>query len=134
MTTTATVRDALATAITTGSGLAASPYQLDSVVPPCAHVFRREMDPRMIFTGAKSTYEFGVRIFTGRFDEVEAQRLLDELVETSGERSVVAAIQDGDNWTATIDYAQVVLIGEPVGRTLADETFMTVDLDVEVVW
>jgi hypothetical protein len=134
MTTVAQVRDGLAEAITNGCGLRASGYVLDTIAAPCAHVFRREMDPRLVFSKAKAEYRFGVRVFVGRIAEKPAQQRLDELTEASGAGSLVVAVEDSDNWPVTVDYAVVTLIGEPQQVTVADEVFLAVDFDVEVVF
>lgn len=134
MTTMRDARYALAEAIENGADVRASAYQADNVNAPCAHVFRRSMDPRMVFSGAKSTYLLGVRLFASRMAEVDAQELLDEWTEPAGSTSVVAAIQNGANWAVDVDYAQVTQIGDVQQLTIGDETFLIVDLDVEVVY
>jgi hypothetical protein len=135
VTTVRQVRTALAEAITAGCGLRAFPYVADTIPAPCAQVFRREMDPRMVFSKAKASYQFGVRVFWPRAAEVNAQQKLDEFTEATGAGSLVGAIEDGDNWTVDVDYASVILIGETqTVTTVAGEEFLTVDFDVEVVF
>jgi hypothetical protein len=76
-----------------------------------------------------------VRVFVGRIAEKSAQKRLDELTEASGAGSLVVAVEDGDNWPSDlVDYASVSLIGEPQQVTVADEVFLAVDFDVEVVF
>jgi hypothetical protein len=134
MPTVAEVRDSLAEAITTATGLRCSALVPDQMVAPIAVISRREFDPRYVFTGDRATYLFRVTIYADRTNERVAQIALDEYTELSGELSVLAAIQDGDNWTATIDYAQVTLIGEVQSTAIAESQYLVVSLDVEVVW
>lgn len=132
MPTIAQVRDGLADAITAGCGLRASGYMTDNVPHPVAHVFRGEMDPRMVMGKAKAAYPFIARVFVGRAAEVAAQKRLDELTEPTGAGSLVAAVEDGDNWSVDVDYAVVTSIGAVQNVLIADESVLFVDFEIEV--
>ena len=136
MTTIADVRDGMAQAITNGCGLRCVPYVTDSIPAPCAVISRQEMDPRMVFGKANAAYQFNVRVFVGRVAEKASQQKLDTLTEPSGSGSLVAAVEDEANWTANlVHYASVTRIGlVPQTVAVADETFLSVDFDIEVVF
>ena len=134
MTTRKDVRVALASAVQTGAGVRAIGWIPDSIPAPCATVGFREMDPRMVLSGAKSTYQMLVRLWAPRNETRTAQDLLDDWCEPSGSLSVIEAIETGANWSQTIDYAQVTSIGELREQVRADDVYLTVDLEVEVVW
>lgn len=129
------VRDALANAITAGTGLRASALVLDTMAPPIAVVARQPFDPRLVFTQAKAAYQFAVRIYAGRTNERAAQEALDGWCELSGAGSVIAAIQNDANWGAVdVDYAVVTNVGEVQAVAIGESVYLTVELTVEVVF
>ena len=137
MTTIAEVRDGMAYAITKGCGLRCLSYVADTIPAPCAVISREEMDPRMVFGKASAVYNFNVRVFVGRVAEKASQKKLDTLTEATGTGSLVAAVEDDTNWPSdvTVQYASVTRIGVvPQTAAVADETFLSVDFDIEVVF
>lgn len=134
MTTIATARDSLSGAITDGAGLRAIPYLSSTIAHPCAHVRLGPYDPRMVLGKSKAEYTFSVTVFVGVAAERSAQIRCDTLREPSGTGSIVAAIENGALWDATVDYAQVILVGEPAEVVIAEETLMMFEVDVEVVF
>ena len=128
------VRTALAEAIAV-TGLRSAPMWQDTFTAPIAIITRREFDPRLVFTANKAVYQFTVTIYADRTNERTAQVLLDDYCELSGAGSVVAAIQDEDNWlSVTIDYVQVTRIGEVSATSQGESNYLTVPIDVEVVF
>ncbi len=135
MTTIAEVRDGLCLAIRSGCGMRAIPYALDTLPAPCAVVTRMEMDPRMVLSKAKAAYPFKVSVFAFRAAEKSAQKKLDVLTEATGDGSFVVAVEDGANWPDDlVDYCSVTSIGEPYQAVIAEETYLAVDFDIEVVF
>lgn len=132
------VREGLAKAVTAGAQLRAFPYgEADTLVAPCAMVVRSETDPRLTFGDSKTHGFFKVQVLTRATSDRAATVLLDEWCSSTGSRSVVAAIQDGDNWTdGLVDYAQVQLVGPVLEATRAggQERYLMCEIDVEVVW
>ena len=136
MTTVSDVRQAMADAISDNIvGLRASAIVPDQMVAPIAVVSRQAFDPRFVFSQSKASYEFAVTIYVPRAADRAMQNLLDDFVELSGETSVIAAIQDGTNWTnVTVDYAQVVNVSEVQSVAVGTAEYLSVRLDVEVVF
>lgn len=134
MPTVSDVRDALAAAITTGTGLRSSPLVQDTMVPPIAVISRRPFDPRLIFSQSKAAYEFNVTLYAGRTNERASQIALDEWCELSGSGSVIAAIQNGSNWSVNVDYALVTNVSEVQAVAIAESNYLVVELTVEVVF
>jgi hypothetical protein len=136
MTTVSEVREELAGIIDDNiEGLRGSAIVPDQMVGPIAVVSRRAFDPRYVFSGERAQYEFTVTIYTPRAADRAAQNLLDDWVELTGATSVIAAIQDGDNWqNVTVDYAQVVNVSEVQAVSVDTAEYLAVRLDVEVVW
>lgn len=128
------VREAISDAVET-TGLSCSPYALDTINPPCAHVIPGEYDPRMVFSGETAMRPFIVRAFYPRYATVSQQQQLDELRDPTGAVSVMAAVQDEANWgSVDIDYVQVVNVGGNVEREVGGDIYLTCDFDIEVVW
>ena len=130
MTTLAEARDGLAEAITAGTGLRMYAYQGDTVNAPCGFVRSDEFDPRMVLGRDKAAYPFTVTVYVARVAEVAGFKKLDELREPVG--GITSAVEDGDNWSVTVDYAQVVNIGTPTATAHADDVYLTCDFEIEV--
>lgn len=129
------VCEALAEAVDTISGLRAIGYADDQVNPPQAHVYTRDFDPRMTMGGSASRpVLLGVRVFVRRVDARSAQKALRDYMEQSGSTSVRAAIEDPDNWSKTVHYAEVTNIGQPFEFESPSEIYWAVDFDVDVIW
>lgn len=135
--------DALARVVGSISGLRAKGYADDQINPPEAQVYTRPYDPRMVFGKGddygRTTYLLGVRVFVKRQNARAAQEQLRGFMETTGNSSILAVIEDGDAWAETIHYAEVTNIGQPfefevVGTNNAVTLYWAVDFDVEVVW
>ena len=128
------VRSALADAIAV-TGLRSAPMWQDTFTAPIAIITRREFDPRLVFTSSRASYEFTVTIYADRTNERAAQVLLDDYCELEGAESVVAAIQDDANWSSVdMDYVQVTRIGEVSATSQGESNYLTVPIDVEVVF
>jgi len=134
VTTTAEVREALAAAAST-CGREVKPYAQDTVLAGSGYVGRQAFDPRMVFGQTKAVYPFTVRFYLPRGAEISAQQEIDTLCDIAGDGSFLAAVQNGDNWPASlVDYCQVVNVGEINETTLGGSDYLTVDFDLEVAW
>lgn len=133
-TTIAQVREALADACKV-QGLQVSPYPADQITPPAAMVLRKRMDPRMVFSAAKSVYQFGLVVYVARADERSGAIAIDRYCETTGDWSIKQAVEDGANWPSNlVDYAQVTSIGETQVAEVAGAQYLIVEFDIEVVF
>jgi len=128
------VRQALADALSVVPDLAANPWPSDQVLVNTAQIARTEFDPRLVFSGAKVEHTFRVTVFAGRGAEVPAAEWLDSLCELTGSTSLIAAVQDGNNWSIAVDYAEVVRCGEILVTEAAGVSYLSVSFDVKVVW
>ena len=133
MTTLAEVHDALADAIRDGTGLRCLPYLADTIPAPCGHLERDEFDPRMVFGRASSTVPFTLRIYLPRTAEVASQKVIEGYAEATG--GIQSALEDDTNWPDDlVQSAYVTFIGRATIETVADETFMTCDFNIEVIF
>ena len=135
MTTIAEVRNELAE-IAGGIGdWFGSSYVGDTVVAGTIKVFRPEFDPRVVFGGGKMMLTFRCVAYAKRIDSVFSEEALDALAEPSGDGSFIAAVADSTNWSVTVDFAQVVNVGEVAVVNWGDGTeYLACPFDVEVVW
>ena len=112
-----------------------SQYVGDSVTAGTIKVFRPEFDPRVVFGGGKMMLTFRCVAYAKRIDSVFSEESLDALAELSGDGSFIAAVADSTNWSITVDYAQVVNVGEVAVVNWGDGTeYLACPFDVEVVW
>ena len=128
-------RAGLQEAIREGTGLRTLSYVTDKSIPwPCAIVNRGEFDPRYVLTRAAAEVPFSVRIYVGRVAEIAAQKKIDELTDPTG--GICSAVEDGDNWPdgTPVQSAWVTLVGEIQETNVAEETLLTCDFDITVVF
>lgn len=121
MSTVGDIRQGLADAITSGTGLRCWPLVPDNPTPPFAVVAPNRVTYHRAFAG-HSTFEFTVSVVVGRASERAAQLTLDEFIDPYGDRSIRQAIEtdktlDGACKTLVVaemtDYTPLV-IGEVV--------------------
>lgn len=137
MTTIAEVRaDLQAVLETINGGWTATGYVGDQVDPPQFVVARRAFDPRMVLNGTKSSHTFRVIAYMPRATPEESEQALDALAEPTGGGSLIEAVQTGTNWTVTVDYAQVVQVGEVQVTTFGTDAaeYLACSFEIEVVW
>jgi hypothetical protein len=137
--TVAQVRQALADACATVSGLRSAPYMPDQINPPVAVVTPGDFDPRLTLGETKSQRQFVVSVYTGRTAETAAQKLLDSYCELSGATSVIAAIQgsaglNGATGGTYADYAEVTNVSALKVSTIGLTEYLLVDFEIEVVF
>lgn len=135
MTTTLEVREALCDILANVVGLRAHPYPTDTITAPCAYVDLDDFDPRMVFGEQVSTYPFQVKAYYPRLADQAAQRSIDVLRATSGDGSLMEAVQDEANWPdELVHYCSVTRIGRAEITEIAAEPLFVVEFDLEVVF
>ena len=135
MTTIAEVRQNLSDIADLLDGWAGSKYVSDAVDTRTIKVFRPEFDPRVVFGGGTMQLTFRCIAYAKRLDASASEEALDALAELTGDGSFIAAVQDSDNWSATVDYAMVTNVGETAVQPWGDGVeYLVCPFDVEVVW
>jgi hypothetical protein len=120
---------ALADSLIPVDGLRGKAYVDDQINAPEAQVFNRAYDPRLTLGGSpKQAVGLGLRIYVKRLDLRSAQLQLRGYMT-----SVLAAVQDSENWDAGTDYVEVVQIGAPFETSTGDAVYLAVDFDIDVV-
>jgi hypothetical protein len=113
----------------------ASGYIGDQLNTYSFKVGRPAFDPRMVLSQAKAQHTFTVTAYAPRATPEVSEAALDGLCELTGEGSLIATVQDGDNWSVTVDYAQVTQCGEVQVATWIDGVeYLACQFQIEVVW
>lgn len=134
MTTIAEVRPALADALAQIPGWRVTPYVGAAINAPMLKVSRPAFDPRMVFGQAKAKRSFTVTAYVTMGAIEHGEQLLDALCELTGETSLIAAVQDGANWSVDVDYAVVTNVGEVTAAEIAGAEYLVCPFEIEVVW
>lgn len=136
MTTIAEVRQNLADIADSLDGWHGSQYVGDAAVAGVIKVFRPEFDPRVVFGGGVMQLTFRCVAYAKRVESRTSEAALDALAELTGAGSFIAAVANGDNWSVTVDYAQVVNVGEVSVSTFGSDgvEYLVCPFDIEVVW
>ena len=136
MTTIADVRTDLVNVLANIPGWSTSNgYVGDQLITYSFKVSRSAFDPRMVFSQAKATHQFTVAAYAPRATPEVSEAALDALCELSGEGSLIATVQDGTNWSVTVDYAVVTNCGEVQSITWIDGVeYLAVQFTIEVCW
>ncbi len=125
---------ALADAAATVDGLRAKPHGDDNINAPEAQVFNRDFDPRLTMGGSpKRLFALTVRVYVPRMNPRSAQFALRDFMEQTGPTSVLAALEDEDNWVAGVDMVEVVQIGATFEATTESGSYLGADFDVDII-
>ena len=132
----AEVRDDLESVLELIDGWRATAWVGNQINPPQCVVSRLPYDPRLTLNSAKAIYHFQVTAYAPFATPVESEKLLDDLADPRSDGSLIATVQNGSNWSVTIDYAQVVNVGQvsavQFGNDAAD--YLACPFEIEVVW
>ena len=134
MTTIAEVRADLVNVLETIPGWSTSTgYVGDQLNTYSFKVGRPSFDPRMVFSQAKAVHQFTVSAYAPRATPEISEAALDALCELSGTGSLIAAVQNGTNWSVSVDYAVVTNCGEvQVIQWIDGVDYLAVQFQIEV--
>ncbi len=130
------IRDELADVIDGITGWRATAFWAGGVNPPVVKVSRPAFDPRFVFSAAKQVATFQAVAYVARGNDESGERTLEALCELTGAGSLTATVQTSSNWSVSIDYAQVIQIGQVVATADGNDgvAYLTVTFDIEIVW
>jgi hypothetical protein len=130
------IREQLATIVEL-TGLRCEPYLSDQVNTPCAQIGRLPMTPDLVFGETTQIARLYIEVLVSRAAERQAQQLLDEYLDRSGDLSIATKIEDGDNWPSAlgVDYCKLISWGATTASTdNAGGDFISARIEVEVCW
>lgn len=126
------MREAIATNLSTITGLRASAEIPDNPTPPIAVINLDTIDYNEAFNGGLTRYNFLVTVIVGRAAERTMQRKLDAYVQPTGTQSVKVAIEsertlDGEAYDLRVERSNVV-----GSITINDQIYLAAEFTVTV--
>lgn len=134
MTTIVEIRDELADVIDGITGWRATGFAGEAINPPVVKISRPPFDPRTVFSAAKQRAVFRATAYVAAGTGESGERQLEALAELTGSGSLTATVQTGSNWSVSIDYAQVIMIGQIIPEIDSGVGSSVLAFDIEVVW
>lgn len=128
----ADVRDGLSTRLQTIADLRVYDAIPETVEAPCAVIALGNGTYSDDFDGAVAA-SWVVLLFISRADDVRAQDALDGYLSSTGASSVAAAIHGDSDLSSTVDSARVVGWNDPQTYTIAETSYVGVEIQVEVI-
>lgn len=134
MTTIADIRTDLMAVLNNVDGWSCeSGYIGDQIHDYTFKVARASFDPRYVFDPNARRVVFNVTAYAPRAAAEESEAALDALAEPTG--ALISTVQDGTLWSVTLDYAQVIQVGEVTLVQWADNIeYLACQFQIEVVW
>jgi hypothetical protein len=126
------MREAIATNLSTITGLRASAEIPDNPTPPIAVINLDTIDYNEAFNGGLTRYNFLVTVIVGRAAERTMQRKLDAYVQPTGTQSVKVAIESertlgGEAYDLRVERSNVV-----GSITINDQIYLAAEFTVTV--
>jgi hypothetical protein len=128
----AEVRDGLSTQLQTVSGVRVYDAVPETIEPPCAVIALADGVYHEDFDGAV-TANWTVLLFVSRVDDVRAQDALDLYLSSTGDESIKAAVETDSDLTASVDTCQVTGWDPPQTYTIAETSYVGVEINVETL-
>jgi hypothetical protein len=126
------IRSALATNLSTISGLRTAAEIPDLPNPPVAVVSLDSVNYDQAFAKGMTSYTFTITVIVGRSAEREAQRKLDGYI-TPGANSVKNAIESDKTLGGYAYDCRVVSMNSVGSVTISDTTYLAADFTVTVI-
>jgi hypothetical protein len=126
------IRSALATNLSTISGLRTAAEIPDLPNPPVAVVSLDSVNYDQAFAKGMTSYTFTITVIVGRSAEREAQRKLDGYI-TPGANSVKNAIESDKTLGGYAYDCRVVSMNSVGSVTISDTTYLAADFSVTVI-
>jgi hypothetical protein len=126
------IRSALATNLSTISGLRTAAEIPDLPNPPIAVVSLDSVNYDQAFAKGMTSYTFTITVIVGRSAEREAQRKLDAYI-TPGANSVKNAIESDKTLGGYAYDCRVVSMNSVGSVTISDTTYLAADFTVTVI-
>ncbi len=133
MTSLTDLRTGLANRLTTITGLRSSAYIPDNPQPPVAVVMPGRIQYDTAFGRGSDEYSFTIMLIVGRVADRASQTTLDAYCESSGTRSVKAAIEGDRTLGGKALDCRVTEMTNQGSLSIGDVTYHTADFNVSVI-
>jgi hypothetical protein len=127
------LRTGLATRLATISGLRSSAYIPDNPTPPVAVVMPGRITYDTAFGRGSDEYQFTIMLIVGRVADRASQTTLDGYCESSGSRSVKAAIEGDRSLGGKALDCRVTEMANQGSLAIGDVTYHTAEFNVSVI-
>jgi hypothetical protein len=127
------LRTGLANRLTTITGLRSSAYIPDNPQPPVAVVMPGRITYDTAFGRGSDEYQFTVLLIVGRVADRASQTTLDGYCESSGNRSVKAAIEGDRSLGGKALDCRVTEMANQGSLAIGDVTYHTAEFNVSVI-
>ena len=127
------LRTGLATRLATISGLRSSAYIPDNPQPPVAVVMPGRIQYDTAFGRGSDEYSFTIMLIVGRVADRASQTTLDGYCESSGSRSVKAAIEGDRSLGGKALDCRVTEMTNQGSLAIGDVTYHTAEFSVTVI-
>jgi hypothetical protein len=125
------IRTALATAVSSISGLRTSAFIPDNPNPPIAVVMPERIEYDLNARRGADTYTFSIMVIVSRSDERSAQRELDAYL--IGPRAIKAAVETDRTLGGKVNTTRVTEMRSYSSVVIGETTYMSVQLVCEVI-
>lgn len=125
----------LAAAVATIDGLRCKQHPDDTINAPEAQIDGPSGDRRFTMGGSPvGRYEFVVRVFVKRGEPRAAYRKMRDYMEPAGSTSVLAALENEDNYSSDVNNVTVTNVSAVREEVTTDgAAFLVADWDVEII-
>jgi hypothetical protein len=127
------LRTGLANRLTTITGLRSSAYIPDNPQPPVAIVMPGRITYDQAFGRGSDEYQFTIMLIVGRVADRASQTTLDGYCESSGSRSVKAAIEGDRTLGGKALDCRVTEMTNQGSLSIGDVTYHTAEFSVTVI-
>jgi hypothetical protein len=127
------LRTGLANRLTTITGLRSSAYIPDNPQPPVAIVMPGRITYDQAFGRGSDEYQFTIMLIVGRVADRASQTTLDGYCESSGSRSVKAAIEGDRSLGGKALDCRVTEMTNQGSLAIGDVTYHTAEFSVTVI-
>jgi hypothetical protein len=127
------LRTGLATRLATINGLRSSAYIPDNPTPPVAVVMPGRITYDTAFGRGSDEYQFTIMLIVGRVADRASQTTLDGYCESSGTRSVKAAIEGDRSLGGKALDCRVTEMANQGSLAIGDVTYHTAEFNVSVI-
>jgi hypothetical protein len=127
------LRTGLAARLATINGLRSSAYIPDNPTPPVAVVMPGRITYDTAFGRGSDEYQFTIMLIVGRVADRASQTTLDGYCESSGNRSVKAAIEGDRSLGGKALDCRVTEMANQGSLAIGDVTYHTAEFNVSVI-
>jgi hypothetical protein len=126
------INAALATKLSTITGLKGYDYEPDTVYPPIAFPSITSIDYHRAMAGGLIIYDITIRVVVGRVNERVAQDALDTYASYSGAGSVRAALEADTTLGGVVDTLIVRTSASVASTAIGEQDFLSLDFQIQV--